>query len=131
MKPCFKCGKTKTLDNFYTHPQMPDGYLNKCKACAKKDARQNFWGKREYYRQYDKDRENTEHRKQKKLEYQNERRKRRPGKERARRMVMNAIRSGKLIRQPCEVCKTPKAQAHHPDYRRPLFVKWLCFPHHR
>lgn len=49
----------------------------------------------------------------------------------ARQTVMVALRSGKLHRQPCEICGQPKAQAHHPDYSAPLGVKWLCEPCHR
>lgn len=43
-----------------------------------------------------------------------------------------AIQSGKLVRQPCEVCgKTSYVDAHHDDYSRPLDVRWLCRSHHR
>ena len=27
VKTCFKCGKEKSLDEFYTHPMMKDGIL--------------------------------------------------------------------------------------------------------
>lgn len=57
---------------------------------------------------------------------------REPQKNKARAMVNRAVRSGKLIRQPCEVCDTTiNVQAHHSDYRKPLEVNWLCFKHHR
>ncbi len=39
MKKCFKCGLEKELDDFYVHPRMADGHLNKCKECTKKDAK--------------------------------------------------------------------------------------------
>ena len=44
--------------------------------------------------------------------------------------VRHALSSGKLVRQPCEVCNEPRSQAHHDDYSKPLDVKWLCVKHH-
>lgn len=42
----------------------------------------------------------------------------------------NAIRDGKLLKQPCEVCASENVQAHHCDYDKPLEVMWLCPIHH-
>ncbi len=49
----------------------------------------------------------------------------------ARSKVGYAIKSGRLTRQPCAVCGSAPAEAHHDDYSRPLDVRWLCKPHHR
>jgi hypothetical protein len=43
----------------------------------------------------------------------------------------NAIRDGRLIQSPCEVCGKHKVHAHHDDYAKPLEVRWLCALHHR
>ena len=42
-----------------------------------------------------------------------------------------ALKSGELVREPCEVCGRKPAQAHHHDYSRPLDVHWLCQEHHK
>jgi len=42
-----------------------------------------------------------------------------------------AIKTGKLIRLPCEVCGNQKSEAHHDDYTKPLQVRWLCNIHHK
>ena len=48
----------------------------------------------------------------------------------ARWLVNRAIKSGKLVKQPCEVCGSPEVHAHHDDYSKPLDVRWLCQLHH-
>lgn len=45
---------------------------------------------------------------------------------RANTAVSNAVRDGRLVKQPCGDCGAPVAQAHHDDYDRPLAVRWLC-----
>jgi hypothetical protein len=49
----------------------------------------------------------------------------------ARCSVKNNLKRGRIERQPCEICGTPNAHAHHEDYDRPLDVRWLCEMHHR
>lgn len=52
-------------------------------------------------------------------------------KVRTRALTRSFIKSGKLVRQTCEVCGAVKAEAHHDDYNKPLDVRWLCRYHHR
>lgn len=54
---------------------------------------------------------------------------RNPEKLRAQHAVAAAVRSGRLVTQPCEECGA-KAHAHHADYAEPLEVRWLCPLHH-
>lgn len=48
----------------------------------------------------------------------------------ARRAVRREIKRGSIAKQPCEICGSPKAQAHHDDYLKRLDVRWLCSQHH-
>lgn len=131
-KRCFKCGVTKELTEFYAHKQMKDGHLNKCKECAKRDVKENYEGNREHYTKYERQRCQRKERKEAVLVYQRRKRERSPEKDRARQQVRRAIKAGKLIRLPCEICgSTHQIEAHHNDYSRPLNVRWLCFKHHR
>ena len=52
-------------------------------------------------------------------------------KYKAQTAIQNAIKSGKLVRKPCEVCGDEKSEAHHDDYYKPIDVRWLCRTHHR
>jgi ribosomal protein S27AE len=51
---------------------------------------------------------------------------RNPEKMRAYKRVYYALKTGKLQREPCEVCGAEKVHAHHDDYSKPLEVRWLC-----
>ena len=46
--------------------------------------------------------------------------------------VFQAIRKGKLIKEPCVDCGVEeKIHAHHEDYSKPLDVVWVCAAHHK
>jgi ribosomal protein S27AE len=48
----------------------------------------------------------------------------------ARGKVHDAVKAGKIEKQPCEVCGSTVVEAHHEDYDKPLEVRWLCRAHH-
>jgi hypothetical protein len=64
------------------------------------------------------------------MRYRRRQMERDPEKEAARRAVLYAVRTGKLVRQPCEKCGETPAEGHHDDYSKPLEVRWLCPTHH-
>ncbi|MBT7878107.1 MAG: hypothetical protein HN738_08495 [Gammaproteobacteria bacterium] len=129
-KKCFKCGVERPLSEFYKHKQMADGHLGKCKECTCRDVRTNRKDKVEHYREYDKQRFQTDPRRlaalkahQKKWQGANR------IKKGASTMVCNAVRDGRLYKpDDCSECKaTPDMlHGHHDDYSQPLVVRWLC-----
>lgn len=130
-KICFKCGVPQPLStNFYRHPETVDGYLGKCISCTIEDNKLNYREFRNEHVIYEQEREQLPTRKANKLVYQARHRQTHPKRYKARNAVNNAIRDGRLERQPCEVCGK-KAQAHHDDYSQPFQIRWLCFKHHR
>jgi hypothetical protein len=54
-----------------------------------------------------------------------------PQKVWAHAALRSALKRGLLTATPCEVCGEEPAEAHHPDYDRPMKVRWLCRHHHR
>lgn len=140
-KVCFKCGEVKELGEFYAHPQMADGHLNKCKACTKADVHGNRDAKLDYYQKYDRERGRTEERKKRVREYAaahpeigNKAKKewilRNPEKRKAHHVAWAARRRGVLVPQPCARCGQEETEMHHPDYSKPLEVEWLCVDCH-
>lgn len=130
-KACFKCKREQDVEEFYRHPRMADGRLGKCKECTKADVAANRVARIEHYREYDRRRfhENPRRRAAHAASLRRTR-ERYPEKVQAWYLVGNAIRDGRLVRQPCEVCGSTKSEAHHDDYSRPLDVRWLCKLHH-
>lgn len=131
MKQCIKCARLLALDEFYRHPQMGDGHLNACKDCVRRDVKANRRGNLEYYRGYDRKRfKEDPDRRAAAFASSHQSRRAHPEKYRARTAVNNALRDGRLIRHPCEVCGSAKSEAHHDDYSKPLEVRWLCVVDH-
>lgn len=144
MKRCFKCRVEKPLTDFYPHPMMADGHLNKCKACARTDSERRRleklndpdWVDREMKRS----REKMARSRSEGTAEKPSREQRRlalekhaaifPLKNHARLAVGNAVRDGTLKRMPCVVCGSADSEAHHEDYSNPLDVVWLCPKHH-
>jgi len=130
-KTCFKCGQPKPVEDFYKHPQMADGRLNKCKECTKSNVHANYVTHIDEKRSYERERFQQPERKSYVLAAGVKHRERHPERYKARVAVNNAVRDGRLVKKPCEGCGSEKVQAHHEDYSKPLDVKWLCFVCHR
>lgn len=143
MKICFKCGINKPLTEFYKHPKMTDGRVNKCKECNKKDVSDNYRKNIKYYKSYEqiRNQKRRDYISKKNKDYQ----KKNPEKVRALKkkwieenkskraahyLLSNAIRDGKIKRGVCQICSCEKVEGHHYDYTRPLNVIWLCNEHH-
>jgi ribosomal protein S27AE len=52
-------------------------------------------------------------------------------KSRTHDAVKYAVKTGRLIKSPCEQCNEVKVQAHHDDYSKRLIVRWLCVSCHK
>lgn len=141
MRTCKTCGVEKSLMDFYS---QTNGNLQRdCKECWKAYVKANRLVRVDQYRERDKARAMLPHRVEMRARYRSTeagkeavRRgarawdNRNPLKKAATTAVNNAIRDGRLTRQPCEQCGAV-AQAHHDDYSKPLEVRWLCTKHHR
>lgn len=143
-KQCFKCRMVQPLDEFYPHPAMADGHLNKCKTCAKIDVAariKNLWHNPRWVQQ-ERERCRLKQANYRALglaapstqEARKRWRRRNPEKVKAHEMVKRAQKSGLIPKQSqCEGCGAigVRLERHHPDYRKPLEVRWLCCGCHR
>ena len=136
---CKVCGKEKDSNDFYANDST-------CKEDRKKAARENRAKNKDYYKEYDKNRFKNDprvkarHEKYAKSEAGKVARKKSKKKwidnnlikRGAHKIVNNAIRDGKLFKEPCVICgSNENTHAHHDDYAQPLNVRWLCPIHHK
>lgn len=130
-KECFRCRSVKPLGDFYAHPGMRDGRLNKCKVCTCADVRANRKTRIDHYRQFDIARYRDDpHRREMAARQARSFIENHPKARAAHLAVARALRSKRLNRMPCEECGATRVHAHHDDYDAPLVVRWLCVPHH-
>lgn len=134
MKKCHKCGETLAADLFYKNANKPDGLSSSCRNCHR------AW-RRGHYRRYKAESDatclrwrsrNVEQCKKYASRAQRKRRSRPIIKqmEIIYSLVQRAIHAGILTPQPCRICGSVKAVAHHENYAKPLDVLWYCRRHH-
>jgi hypothetical protein len=131
-KQCFKCLNTYSLDEFYKHPEMPDGHLNKCKKCTRLDTKANREKNIEYYTNCDKERNSLPHRIKMREDYRDSSRESDPQRYLARQKAERAFASGKIVKRPCHSCGSDEnLEMHREDYSKPLDIIWFCVKCHR
>jgi ribosomal protein L37AE/L43A len=99
--------------------------MSRCKDCTKAAVRERR-RHNDATREYDRKRGGRQS-----AEYIRAYRAANPEAYKAHTAVGNALRDGRLTREPCLFCGEARTQAHHRDYSKPLDVVWLCSKCHR
>jgi hypothetical protein len=139
MKDCCACGKRLELSEFYVNKASNDGFTARCKTCLRVYQQERRYrlraSKPADWKQKTKDmtayrkawaKANPGYMTAKKREWWS----RNKDRLKVKYAVRYAIKTGKLVRQPCVVCGNPESHGHHEDYSKPLDVIWLCRTHH-
>jgi hypothetical protein len=138
-KVCRECRKELSLDEFYVHPEMGDGHLNKCKECVKARVMRYREQHLDQIREYDRERAKLPHRKELAAQVQKRRRgehpetmnkwrREHPEVNPAHMAIQHAVANGKVVKpECCSLCgRKSRLLAHHPDYAKKLHVIWVC-----
>jgi len=130
MKSCSTCGELKDESNFQRRKASKDGLTSSCKSCLNERDARRYVRERERrtarYREYIKTPAGREAHSKAIERWRQANQVRRA----AHIILGNAVRDGRVQPLPCLECGG-KAEAHHPDYDRPLDVIWLCTTHHK
>jgi len=118
MKICSKCGSEKDRSEFYRDKSHKDGLQSRCKECDK--GKVTKWAKA-----------NPGKRTEQVAKYDRKYRAKYPDRIRARQAVQDALRTDRLVKEPC-ACGETNVQGHHKSYEEDkwLDVDWLCRKHH-
>jgi len=122
MKTCSKCKTSQPASNFYKNKLGKDGLRSCCKKCFL--VMYQSWVKK-----------NSETIRNKHTVYMRGYRERKRAlynsRSRVYHSVASALKSGKLVKGPCQICGIKEnIEAHHEDYNKPLDVIWVCPLHH-
>ena len=142
-KVCKKCGIEKEPGEFYKQSHRDGQYFSKCRSCVQQDQKEKRKTNYELIRSYEKKSSSRAGVAEAKKEYRKSERgkdsrakgvkkwrARNPLKAEAHWKLNEAIRWGRILKQPCIICGNEKSQAHHEDYSLPLDVVWYCHTHH-
>jgi len=134
---CRICKQEFSIDKFamYTDKNNGKRYDNGCKPCYAGVTRNYYAKNAEAIRVRDRKRNATQ--RDRRAASDRRKKKKHPERVKAVERVNDAIRAGKLVRQPCVVCGKEPTQGHHDSYQEKdwLDVRWLCAQchsdHHR
>lgn len=129
MKKCSCCKQEKTCSEFQVRKASKDGLTASCKQCLHARDKERYPKEKarrlEGHKRYMKSESGKLSHKQSVDKWKSINSNRRA----AHVILGNAVRDGRAHKLPCFICGE-KAEAHHPDYDRPLDVMWLCRAHH-
>lgn len=129
MKACSCCGIDKPADEFQVRRASKDGLTSSCKDCLKKRDRARYLKEKDYRRAKGKEYMRTDAGRNSHALSVRKWRDNNKVRRAAHVILNNALRKGVVEKLPCFICGG-HAEAHHPDYDRPLDVTWLCNKHH-
>ena len=124
-RQCRVCDMVKPATDFYISSR------HQCKECVKARVRERA-RTNPAVQEYDRKRSKLPHRVAQRREVNRKWRESNPAAYAAQTAVGNAVRDGRLAKEPCLFCGRDDVHAHHRDYSKPLDVIWLCPKcHHR
>jgi hypothetical protein len=118
-KKCFKCGNIKLLSEFYKHPGMKDGHLNKCKECATKDQQKIYRKNINHYKEYDFKRNSLPRRRDERKQHSRWLRRNKPEK-----VKEYNYRYNKKQKKASETLNN--YLRFHKDLKQSCIIRWIC-----
>lgn len=127
---CPTCKRWVSKDKYFNHPRSWNGIGAQCKTCHTKSAirTRSVETTRRINRESMRRQRLVDPEKFRKRERIFSKRRIKDLKYKARVILNGAVVSGKLKKPArCNECgASGKIYGHHPNYKRPLFVEWLC-----